>query len=222
MGIVFAVGVVVLVIVPADAAGGRGLGLLGAALLSAPRKEAVLDVQMSVDVLSSGARERLDEALLEVFGKECVENGIHGRVGVRQTPRDEMHDHFNLARLVDRIREGQEHLCDPVGKPADDVHGYDSQHEDGDLAMRSALLGRLVLRPDRLQLHDDEEVEGHDEQPRDKEAQQEGVQGEHLRPIHPLLLGPYDVARHDVVPLGDRLAKQVDRDHHERREGPRR
>ena len=69
-------------------------------------------------------------------------------------------------------------LRDPVGQPAEDVDGDDGEDEPRNLPVGLAPLLGLVLRPHRLQLDDDQDVEGEDEHEGHREAQDEAVEGE--------------------------------------------
>ena len=186
--------------------------------LPAALKDAVIGVKRAVHLGFRRALERLDEALAEVVAQESVQQWIQHAVGVA-------HDGDHLEQLdapaghVARVGERQRHLEDPVGQPADDVHGDDRQHHLGDTTVRAPLHFGAARRTGRLQPEQDEGVEDADERNWNGEAEQQRVPDERLVGGDQLSVGPDDRTRSYAAA---RLRRRVqdDRQHGEQRQRP--
>jgi len=154
-------------------------------------------MQRGVHVLAGGAGARLQEALLEVVAQEGVEDRIHRAVAVAEEAGQQEAGDGDVALALFRWRIDQRHLGDPVGQPAEHVHGDHCEHQLGHLAMRALLLLGLVLRAYRTQFPDHQEIEGQYEDQRNGEAQDESVQGE--GGLAAAVVRPIDIAAHHTV-----------------------
>lgn len=71
-------------------------------------------------------------------------------------------------------------LRDPIWKPAYNVYGDHSQHQIGDLPVRTFLFFGLIFRPDRLQLFDHQPIKHQNETQGNSETEEERIQYENF------------------------------------------
>lgn len=177
-------------------------------------------MQLCVHLTPRRASERFSERLLEVVAQECVQDRVHGRVGVRQTLGQQHHGEGDGGLAGVRGHEGQPELGAPVREPAQDVDSYHAQYQVGNLPVGAFLFFASILRTDVPQAADHQEVEEENQNERYGESKSEGVQTERHFTIHVRALGPVNVAV-DVSTLLQRTGVHVYRYHKQCRQCPR-
>lgn len=80
-------------------------------------------MQGRVHVLARGAGARLQEALLEVVAEKRVQYRVHRAVAVAEEASQQEAGDGDLALALLRRRVDQRHLGEPIGQPAQHVHG---------------------------------------------------------------------------------------------------
>lgn len=149
-------------------------------------------MQRGVHVLAGGAGTRLQETFFKIIAEKRVQDRVHRAVAVTEETGEQEAGDGDLALTLFGRGVDEGHLHQPIRQPAQNVHRDHGEHEFRHFAMRSFLLLRLVLRPDRLQFPDHQEVEDQYQDQRDGEAQDERVQGE--GGVATAIVGPIDVA----------------------------
>lgn len=160
-------------------------------------------MESSVHLLSGRTSAGFQEALLEVIRQECVQNRIHGGVGVGERSSNEEYDYSDGALALSRWCEDERNLRDPIRKPAEDIHGDHRQDKLGHFPMWLLLLFWFILRTHSPQFPYNKVVEDEYENERDGKAQDERIKNEGALSVQVLCLWPHDVAALCILAVND-------------------